>query len=162
MNNPNPPVPIDPRDALSQDELLVIWSKLQSQIATLKAQELEFRRYVVSRAFPQAVEGTNVQELGNGYSLKAKIKYNYNLKDNDTVWAGLEELSKLNNEGPFIAERLVSWSPNFLLTEYRKIEDEAANGSEIAKKQLFVISKFMERKNATPELEIKAPKEGKK
>jgi hypothetical protein len=117
----------DPRDALSQDELLMAWQKIKNDIETLKKSEMDLRKYIATRAFPEKREGTNTVELGNGYELKAKIKYNYKLdNDNAKIQAGLEKLAKTGNDGSFIAERMISWKPNFLLSEYRPIQADAA------------------------------------
>jgi hypothetical protein len=113
---------------------------------------------VVSRAFPNANEGTNTVELGNGYELKAGIKYNYKLDENPKVEAGLDAIEKIGNQGKFIADRLVSWTPNFQLTEYRKLQEEAKEGSKDAQEILKIASSFLTITDAAPTLEIKAPK----
>ena len=149
-------------DAKGQDDVLMEWQRLKEVLASAKEAEMEFRKYVVKRAFPQADEGTNTLELGNGYQLKAGIKYNYNLADNATVEACLAEISKIGNEGSFIADRLVSWTPNFLLTEYRKIEEDASKDDKTAKEILKHITKMLTITDAAPTLEIKEPKGKKK
>ncbi len=105
---------------------------MQSELVTLKAQELSFRKYIVDRAFPQKHEGMNNLDLGNGYTLKAGVKFNYKLADNDTVEKCLDKITKIGNQGAFIADRLVSWTPNFLLTEYRNLQKDAEGGSKEA------------------------------
>lgn len=158
-----PAAPSDPRDAMSRDELLMAWQKMKDSLAALKEAELEMRRYIVKRAFPEANEGMNTVELGNGYELKAGVKFNYKLAENDKVEAGLEQLAKTGNDGSFIADRLVSWKPSFLLTEYRAIQEAAAEGNEMAKQRLLIISEFMTIDDgAAPTLEVKEPKAKKK
>jgi hypothetical protein len=103
----------------------------------------------------------NNLDLGNGYTLKAGIKYNYNLADNDTVEAGLNKISSIGNQGTFIADRLVSWKPNFLLSEYRVLQEEKDKGDKTAIEILNVVNSFLTISEAAPSLEIKAPK-GKK
>lgn len=148
----------DPRDNLTRDQLLVMWQDAKAKLQAVKDHELDLRKYIVSRAFPEANEGTNTQELGNGYSLKAKVKLNYKCKSNDEVEQMLDELSKTGNDGSFIAERLVSWTPNFLLTEYRPIQEAAAEGNELAKQRLQIIAKGLIITEAAPELSITEPK----
>lgn len=145
-------------DGLTQDQLLVQHSELKDKLTALKSEELALRKYIVERAFPDRTEGTNTVELGGGYSLKAKVKFNYKLiPDNDKIWEALQRIKKIGNKGSFIAERLISWHPSFLLTEYRPlIEDK--DESEEAKAILKEISTFLEITEAAPELEIKAPK----
>lgn len=149
----------DPRDNLNRDQLLVMWQEAKTKLQTVKEHELELRKYIVKRAFPNGKEGMNTLELGNGYTLKAGVKFNYSLKDNIAVDAGLEKLSKSGNDGSFIAERLISWTPNFLLTEYRQIQKDAAEGNPLAIERLKIIATFLIIKDdAAPSLEIKEPK----
>lgn len=160
---PNPEKPIvNPWDALSQDELLVKHQELKDAIEKAKADEMELRKYIVNRAFPNKHEGTNTLELGNGYQLKAGVKFNYKLADNDTVEAGLDKIASMGNRGAFIAERLVSWTPNFLLTEYRVLQEDAEKGSLEAKSILKEVNSFLTITDAAPSLDIKEPKGKKK
>ena len=148
----------NPWDAMNEDQLLMEHKALQDKLSELKATELELRKYIVNRAFPQKEEGTNNKDLGNGYTLKAVVKFNYRLADNDTVDKVLGEISKLGNEGPFIADRLVSWTPNFLKTEYTKLQEEADKGSEQAKQILKLTNQMLTITDAAPTLEIREPK----
>lgn len=145
-------------DKLSRDEVLVLWQQTKTDLEEAKQLEMDMRKYVVSRAFPQAEEGTNTAELGNGYSLKAVVKYNYNLKDNITVKNTLTRIAQIGNSGTFVADKLVSWSPSFLLTEFRMLESNAAEGSEEAKAILKEVHSMLNVTEAAPTLSIKAPK----
>jgi len=147
---------------MSEDDLLMKWDELKKNVELAKTAELELRKYIVSRAFPQKTEGMNKKELGNGYELKAAVKYNYNLADNDVVETVLDKISKLGNQGPFIADRLVSWKPNFLLTEYRQLSDDAEKGEQFAKECLKLIEDMLTITEAAPTLEIKEPRAKKK
>jgi len=152
--------PIDtsnPLDAMSQDELLVLWQAKKDAIAKAKEEEMDLRKYIVTRAFPERHEGTNTVELGNGYSLKAFVKFNYNLADNDTVERTLDKIAKIGNEGQFIAERLVGWTPNFHLTEYRNLVESAPH-SLVAQEILAAVGEMLTINDAAPALDIKAPK----
>jgi hypothetical protein len=159
---PDPMQSLNPWDSMNEDALLMLWSDKKAAIEKAKAEEMDLRKYIVAREFPKKQEGTNTKELGNGYQLKAGIKYNYKLADNDTVEGCLNTIAKLGNQGTFIAERLVSWTPNFLLTEYRQLQEEAEKGSEFAKQCLDEINKMLTITEAAPTLEIKEPKKGKK
>src|SRR5882672_4797002 len=75
----------NPLDLLSQDELLVKHMSLKQAVEQAKEAEMELRKYIVNRAFPAKTEGVNTLELGNGYQLKAKVTFHYNLADNETV-----------------------------------------------------------------------------
>lgn len=151
----------DPRDDLSQDEVLWNWENTKAQLAKFKEQEMDWRKYVVKRAFPVKQEGINTVELGAGYSLKANVKFNYKLADNATVEKTLDAIAKIGNEGTFIADRLVSWSPSFLLKEYRVLQEQAETGNDTAQQILAKIGEMLIVDEAAPSLEIKAPR-GKK
>lgn len=158
MVAPEAPPSANPWDSMNEDQLLMLHNKMQDELVILKAQELDLRKYIVNRAFPQKEEGTNTKELGNGYELKAVVKYNYKLADNDVVEKTLQEIAKVGNDGPFIADRLVGWTPNFLKTEYNKLQDDAAAGNENAKAILKLTEKMLTITDAAPTLTIKEPK----
>jgi len=122
---------------------------------------MDLRKYIVKREFPKPQEGTNTKELGQGYQLKSVIKYNYNLSSNDIVEKCLDHISALGNEGPFIADRLVSWKPSFLITEYRDLCERKDKGDASAIKILNIVNEMLTISEAAPTLEIKSPK-GKK
>ena len=151
---------LNPLDALSQDELLVKHIALKRAVEDAKEAEMELRKYIVNRAFPEKTEGMNTLELGNGYQLKAKIAFNYNLADNDTVERTLDKIAKIGNQGIFVADRLVSWKPSFLLTEYRNLV-EAAPASAEAQEILAVVGEMLIVTDAAPTLEVREPKKKK-
>ena len=159
---PTNPVPSNPWDAMNEDQLLMEWQKKKQAITTATAEEMELRKYIVKREFPKPKEGMNTKELGGGYELKSNIKYNYNLADNDTVEATLEKLSGMGAAGSAIADRLVSWKPNFLLTEYRQLCEDKEKGSQFAMTALNIIGDMLTIVEAAPTLEIKEPKAKKK
>lgn len=148
---------------MDKDTLLLEWQKSKDAIEVAKEAEMNMRKYIVQRAFPEKKEGMNTMELGNGYQLKAAVKYNYNLAENKIVEACLDKIEKIGNQGAFIAERLVSWKPSFLLTEYRELERSAKEDKDpTAIKILEVVSEMLTVSEAAPTLDIKAPKEKKK
>lgn len=145
-------------DELSRDEVLQLWRSTKEMLETAKQAEMEMRKYVVSRAFPKPEEGVNTLDLGNGYKLKAGVKFNYNLKEISIVKEVLGRIAQVGNQGAFIAERLVKWEASFLLTEFRKLESDAEAGSEEAKVILKEVHNMLNIVPAAPTLEIKAPK----
>lgn len=155
---PSNPTPSNPWDALNEDQLLLLWSDIKKAIETAKEQELELRKYIVKREFPKPKEGMNNKDLGNGYQLKAGVKLNYNLADNDTVEECLNHIAALGNEGPFIADRLVGWTPSFKLVEYRTLCEAKDKGDERAIKILNIVNQMLTITEAAPTLEIKSPK----
>lgn len=157
------PTPTNPWDALSQDEVLLKWDDLKKDLAKVKADEMEMRKYVVKRGFPQAEEGTNTLELGNGYSLKAVITFNYKLiGTNEQIEEALDRISLICNEGSFIANKLITWTPNFHKSEYKDLQDAAKAGSQFATQIITEINKVLQIDDAAPKLEIKEPSKRKK
>ena len=67
----------------------------------------------------------------------------------------------MGNDGPFIADRLINWTPNFRLVEYRTLCDDKDKGSAFAEKALKIIATFMTITEAAPTLEIIEPKKKK-
>lgn len=160
--NPINPTPSNPWDAMNEDALLLLWNAKKAAIETAKAEEMELRKYIVKREFPKPQEGTQRKELGNGYELKAVVKYNYNLADNETVEKCLDHISALGNEGSFIADRLVSWKPNFLKTEYNDLLERKSKGDERAAKILDIVNDMLTITDGAPTLDIVEPKAKKK
>jgi hypothetical protein len=154
--------PSNPLDAMSEDQLLMLWDSKKKAIEVAKEEEMDLRKYIVGRAFPKKEEGMNTKELGQGYQLKAGIKYNYNLADNDTVENCLNRIAKVDNTGAFIVDRLVSWKPSFLLTEYRQLVEDKDKGSKSAEEILKIVNEMLTISEAAPSLEIKEPKAKKK
>ncbi len=157
-----PTTPSNPWDAMNEDALLLLWQQKKDAIELAKTEEMDLRKYIVKREFPKPNEGMNTKELGQGYELKATVKFNYNLADNDTVEATLEKLSGMGAEGSAIADRLVSWKPNFLKTEYRQLQEDKEKGSQFASTALNIISDMLTITEGAPELIIKEPKVKKK
>lgn len=144
---------------IDKDGMLMLHQRIKEKLDHFKALEMEYRKVCAKILVEKPKEGMNTVELGNGYQAKVGIKYNYKLdSSNDKVWEGLEKIEKIGNQGKFIAERLVSWTPSFLLSEYRKLQEEAQDGSQEAKQMLEAINEFMTITEAAPTLEIKEPK----
>ena len=146
----------------NQDGMLMLWQKSKEMLNQYKETEMDYRKICAGFLVPnhQQNEGTNTVELGNGYQAKVGIKYNYKPNsDNKVIWKALEKIEKIGNKGAFIAERLFSWSPNFLLTEYRQLQEDAKDGSNEAKEMLKIIeTEMITISEAAPTLEIKEKK----
>ena len=157
------PISLNPWENMNEDALLMLWQQKKDAIEKAKADEMDLRKYIVKREFPKAHEGMNTKPLGDqGYELKAAIKYNYNLADNDTVEDCLNKIAKIGNEGTFIAERLVSWKPSFLLTEYRALQEAKEKGEKFASEVLDIVNGMLTITEGAPTLEIREPKSSKK
>ena len=113
------------------------------------------KREVMAACFPEAEVGTNTLELGRGYKLKGVRKLNHNLANGEgQLDAVLDSITKMGNEGTFIAERLVGWTPKLSISEYKKLE-----GSDpIHKKIKDAIDGVLTITDGTPTLEVIVPK----
>ena len=151
---------------LNKDGMLMLQQKAKDNLSFWKETEMEYRKICVGFLVPepQKHEGMNTVPLGNGFEAKVQVKLNYKLdSDNDKIWDGLDKIKLLDNEGKgkFVADRLVSWTPNFLLTEYRQLQEDAEKGDRFAKEALKVIESFLTITEGAPTLEIKEPKKKK-
>lgn len=145
-------------DKLDRDQVLMKWKEAKDWLQQAKDYEMDMRKYVVSRSFPEAKEGVNTLELGEGYKLKASVKFNYNLKDVETVKNVLYRISEIGNQGSFIANKLVKWEPTFLLTHFRELEEQAKNGLTEAQVMLKLCHEMLIINDAAPTVNIVEPK----
>jgi hypothetical protein len=147
---------------IDQNGALMLWQDSKDRLAEYKEMEMDLRKICVAFLVPDKTEGTNSVELGGGYVAKAVVKFNYKPKDNnDAIWAGLEKIERLTNDGKgkLIAERLFSWSPSFLKTEYVTLQEDAAKGDRFAVEALKIIeNELIVISEAAPTLDIKPPK----
>lgn len=90
-----------------------------------------------------------MHELNAGWKLKLVHKFNYTLdKDNEKVESALDRMSKLGNEGTFIAERIVRWKPELSIKEYRELDGEYRK----------IVDSVLTIKPGTPAIELVEPK----
>jgi hypothetical protein len=144
------------------DGVLMLWERVKKALEEIKIDEMDIRKTAVKVYVPKGHEGTNNVELGSGFTLKAVIKYNYKLdSDNNKVEAALDAVAAVGNEGKFIAERLVNWTPSLSLSEYRMLVEDAKN-SAAKKEMLDAINLVLTITDGAPTLEIKEPKAKKK
>lgn len=151
--------PLAKYDSMGRDEVLLAWLKMQQALAVAKTEEMAMRKYVVSREFPTPKEGVNTLPLGNGYELKAGVKFNYKLTGtNEQIEEVLDTIALTGNEGSFIASQIITWSADFHKSEYTKLKEAADAGSIFAKKIIDEIHKVLTIEDAAPTLNIKEPK----
>lgn len=151
--------PADPRDHLSNDQVLMAWDNAKKALENAKEAEMSWRKYAFTRSFPNAKEGTNTTELGNGYELKGVKKLNYKLLDNNIVEKCLDRIAKVGNQGSFIADKLVSWTPSFLITQYRELQEQ---DTPDAKQILSIVNEMLVIDEGAPTLKIVEPKKARK
>lgn len=148
---------------LDKDGLLMLQQHHKKQLDYYKETEMELRKLAVKFIVEKPREGTNTVDLGGGYVAKAGISYSYELDaDNETIEATLGRIARISNEASFIADRLITWTPKFQLTEYRKLQDDVNSNDSIISGNARAVLKELEAiitvKDKAPTLEIKAPK----
>lgn len=150
--------------AMTRDEALVKWNEAKRVKAEAEALEMSLRKFCVAilpqtTAAPQPLqEGTNNFELGAGYVAKVVAKFNYKL-DSDTkkVQKCADAMTRVSNEGGFIADRLFNWKVDISVSEYRKLDEEAKT-SLPHKQMLELVNQVLTMSPGAPTLEIKEPK----
>lgn len=139
-----------------RDRLLVDWQAKKSALETAKENEMTARKAAVMFMHDPSKSGTTENvELGGGYKATMKVPVNYGFikrDDGKTDKARIEKaLSKIEKDGEageLIAERLIKWTPELSLTEYKQLSD----------KYKKIIDDVIITSEGTPTLEIKEPK----
>lgn len=137
-------------------ELLVDWQAKQATLAAAKEAEMTARKAAVMFMHDPTKSGTTENvELGKGYKATMKVPVSYGFikrDDGKTDKARIEKaLSKIEKDGEageLIAERLIKWTPELSLTEYKQLSD----------KYKKIIDDVIVTNEGTPTLEIKDPK----
>ena len=132
-------------DEMTTNDLLMNWQKATTDLLLAKEYEMNMRKHIVGRLFPNAKEGTNNFDLGNGYKLTAVVKFNYKFESNDKIQEMITKFERINSD---VYARLVKYKPEPSITEYRKLTGQHKAIADAA----IIIT------DATPSLEIKAPK----
>lgn len=139
-----------------RDRLLVDWQAKKAALDTAKEAELEARKLSVMFMHDPAKSGsTENVELGGGYKAKMKVPVRYGFIQNDAgrvdkarIEKALSKIEKTGEAGELIAERLVKWTPELSLTEYKQLSDKFRS----------IIDDVIITTEGTPTLEIVEPK----
>jgi hypothetical protein len=139
-----------------RDRLLAEWETAKTTLEAAKESEMTARKAAQAFAFgPGAREGMNNQPLANGFELKFGKKLNYKFSaSNEKIDAIEDQAAKIGNEGTFLIERIITWTPNFSKSEYNKLDASNPTHSKIK----ALVDSVLEITEATGSLEIKAPK----
>lgn len=142
---------------MEQQGLVAAWHRASGELAKAKKAEMELRVQVAVAIFPNAVIGTNNVDLPGGWLIKLVRKHNFSLKntvDGSETEKALDAIEAMGNEGPFIADRLVKWSPELSITEYKKLSKDSPGHVKIKE----LIDSVLTVSDAAPALELVAPK----
>lgn len=150
-----------PEWCAERDRLLLKWQESQKALAIAKETEMEDRKAAAAFVLDatEKKEGVNNHDLGGGYTAKVTRKVNYKLVGgNDKIIETEEAVEKVGNEGKFIIERLIKWTAELSVSEYKKLVADAKDGSATARKVLEIVTPIVETTDGAPALEIKEPK----
>lgn len=144
-----------------RDRILAAWEQSKKDLDKAKEDEMNLRKQFVVFSFDnEKLSGTERIQLNNGYEAKAVKKLNFkfvsrdeNVKVTDAVDAALTKIEALGPEATFIGDRLVKWSADLSLTEYKTLTE-----SEIGRKVKAIIDDVVETTEGAPTLEIIEPK----
>lgn len=119
------------------------WYKLQEQLDTIKAKELEMRKRIFGAAFPNPTEGSkdNKLPLAEGWILQGDYKINRKV-DEATV-----HTLNTGNTAPLV-DKLFNFKPTLILKEWKALSPE----------DLVTMADAVTETPGTPSLKIVLPK----
>jgi hypothetical protein len=166
------PVETPEEFAARRDNAILTWRHDKQQLDFWKGNEAARRAEVTAICFPEAKKGTQRYPLGSGYALKLVYGYNYKLGNKemvDPINPGeaipvrkqvemLEDaIAELGNEGPFLAQRLIKWTPELVEREYLALDSD----NETHMKAKALIDAILTITPASPQLALEEPKASK-
>lgn len=125
-------------------ETLKEWQTAKAEVDFWKRREAELRQAVISQFSgwtDPLSEGTETVPLSAGLTLKIGHGVDYKLEGD--IKAAQEKIASF--DGDIIADRLISWKPQLVLSEYRKATPRA----------IRVLEKFIQRRARAKTLEIR-------
>lgn len=138
---------------LTPAQKLAYWEALKPAMKAITDEEARVRRDIVAGLFPNAQSGTNTFPLADGREVKAVIGTNYTLAGNEAVDAVCDQIERIGNQGAFLAERLITWTPKLAVGEYKELD----TNSEDQKLIKSLLDTIITTKPAMPTLEIVTP-----
>lgn len=104
----------------SNDDLILAWRENAELLKELKKVEMEQRKEVIGRMFPDMKVGTNTFELGGGYKLKASYGFDHKI-DEDALQLILPEIEKLGEEAKIQLYLAVKYKASLVKAAYDKM-----------------------------------------
>lgn len=140
----NPPV------ERTRDMIIMEWDAAKKALTEYKDKEAKLRKEVVAMEFAGAKAGTNRVQLGNGYALKAVVRYNYKITKNEAVeppdYSHLPGI--LAQLPPAVAQGLVKWTPELSESAYKQLTEEEKK----------IANQFLLITDGSSSLELELPK----
>lgn len=139
-----------------RDRLLIDWQNKGAALAAAKEQEMTARKLAVMFMHDPSKTGTTENvELGNGYKAKMKVPVRYGFIQNSEGRTDKKRIEKAlgwiesdGEAGELVADRLIKWTPELSLTEYKQLPDRFKK----------IIDEVIVTSEGTPTLEIVEPK----
>jgi hypothetical protein len=132
----------------ARDAAIMEWQEAQRNLGFWKEKEMAARNKVVAHCFPEPPKaGTVNYELGGGYKVKAVFKQNFGWTSVDALNAILDKMEEKGEAGKLLADRVVKWTPELSLTEYKKLPEEYA----------IMLNACITTKPGTPSVELVVP-----
>lgn len=132
------------------DRLIAQWQQARQAYDTAKAEEYRLRSFLVASLFDQRkTEGTETIVISHGFKLKAikSMRYCF-VSAHHASEAVITLAERFGMEGQFIANRLVKWCPEFVVSEWRRMTPE----------QQAIIVPHITVREASPQLQLIEPK----
>lgn len=139
-----------------RDELLSRWQSEHLLLTRAKADELRHRLEFIKFAFnKEKLDGTERIVLRNGYEAKAvkSLRYIFVSRDagltaEEALKAAIDALVASGPEGVFVANRLIKFTPELIVGEYKKLTPRLKE----------IVDTVVDTREGTPTLEIIPPK----
>lgn len=149
--------------SVDKDGLLMLQQRHKHLLDYYKDSEMELRKLCIPFLLEKPKEGVNNVELGNGFTAKVGIAYNYKLDEsNEKIENTLETVARISNEAGFIADRIITWEAHFHVGEYRKLQEDAESTDAMISGNARSILKALEAvltiTDKAPTLDVKEPK----
>lgn len=151
---------------LRLSNLMPGWQSAKDELAAIKNEEMRLRKEVTEICFPNPKKGTQRFEFANGFKLKLVHGWAYKLGDKDKIGedgvkiavadqvdAVLDKIAELGAEGRLLAQRLVKWSPELVVSEY-----EALGNSSVGLEAKALIDAILTVEPKSPTLDLEPPK----
>ena len=124
------------------------WADKAAELSRVKAEEMALRLELVDLFWPTRGTGTKTLDLGKGFTLAVTFDTNYTLAVEDKTRPALENIAAADPAGPELAKRLVKWTPELRVGEFKKLPTKLQR----------MILEVLTLKPATPTLELRVPK----
>ncbi len=121
------------------------WYYLHQEKKRITASEMLLRKKIFGALFPNAVEGTNKHDLGDGYFINAQFAYTREI-DPGALQAYREKLVELKVN----PEKLINYKPSLVKSQYNLLTQEQKDAFD----NVLII------KPGSPTLDIVKPKRG--